>query len=75
MVDQLSYVVVVFRRCKFKHPSPEELEETVNVSSNGIAYEFCHDFQNSQCQRSNCRSEVLRIAKYQLKLTGQSGKA
>ncbi|XP_076800593.1 uncharacterized protein LOC143445398 [Clavelina lepadiformis] len=43
------------RRCKFKHPSPEELEESVDVSGSDVNYEFCHDFQNNQCQRSNCR--------------------
>nr|XP_009858320.1 zinc finger CCCH domain-containing protein 10 isoform X2 [Ciona intestinalis] len=43
------------RRCKFKHPSTAELEQTVDVSGADIVYEFCHDFQNSECQRTNCR--------------------
>uniref|UniRef100_H2YAT3 C3H1-type domain-containing protein n=1 Tax=Ciona savignyi TaxID=51511 RepID=H2YAT3_CIOSA len=43
------------RRCKYKHPSAGELDQIVDVSGADIVYEFCHDFQNSQCQRTNCR--------------------
>lgn len=43
------------RRCKFKHPSSDELNKEVNCSNSSITYEFCHDHQNKQCQRTNCR--------------------
>nr|CAB3267872.1 zinc finger CCCH domain-containing protein 10 [Phallusia mammillata] len=53
--DYLRNVCQRGRRCKYKHPSATELEEIVDVSCVDVVYEFCHDFQNSQCQRLNCR--------------------
>jgi len=44
------------RKCKFKHPSAEELNEIVDCSDCPVMYAFCHDFQNTnKCQRHNCR--------------------
>jgi len=43
------------RRCKFKHPTPDELNRLVDCSNISTVYEFCHDYQNVQCQRANCR--------------------
>ncbi|XP_073519830.1 zinc finger CCCH domain-containing protein 10 [Phyllobates terribilis] len=40
------------KRCRFKHP------ETGDVSDLGVQkneFVFCHDFQNKQCLRNNCR--------------------
>jgi len=45
------------RRCKYKHPSPQELDQIVDVSDSKTVYEFCHDYQNTKggCPRTSCR--------------------
>lgn len=47
--DFLRNVCTRGKRCKYRHPQEDEvgkIQKTV---------EFCHDFQNSQCRRSNCK--------------------
>lgn len=39
------------RRCKYRHPEPGEAEEL----GRKIEYVFCHDYQNKECRRSNCK--------------------
>lgn len=35
------------KRCKYRHPESEETEKK--------EYVFCHDFQNKECRRPNCK--------------------
>lgn len=37
--------------CRFRHPEGYEAEEL----GKQIEYVFCHDFQNRECRRANCR--------------------
>lgn len=38
-------------RCKYRHPEPGEAEEL----GRKIEYVFCHDYQNKECRRTNCK--------------------
>ncbi|XP_077153652.1 zinc finger CCCH domain-containing protein 10 [Ranitomeya variabilis] len=40
------------KRCRFKHPDTEDVPD-LGVQKNEFV--FCHDFQNKQCVRNNCR--------------------
>ena len=42
------------KRCKFQHPSHDELNTLVPCKDDK-KYEFCHDHQNKTCERSTCR--------------------
>lgn len=37
------------KRCKYNHPSDMKSEES------SVTYEFCHDYQNTGCNRPNCK--------------------
>lgn len=37
--------------CKYRHPDPNEAKEM----GRKINYIFCHDFQNTECHRPNCK--------------------
>uniref|UniRef100_T1J3D1 Zinc finger CCCH domain-containing protein 10 n=1 Tax=Strigamia maritima TaxID=126957 RepID=T1J3D1_STRMM len=39
------------KRCKYRHPEPGEAEEL----GRKIEYVFCHDYQNKECRRGNCK--------------------
>lgn len=39
------------KRCKYRHPEPGEAEEL----GRKIEYIFCHDYQNKECRRGNCK--------------------
>ncbi|CAH8842783.1 unnamed protein product [Trichobilharzia szidati] len=48
--DYLRNVCKRGKKCKYKHPSPEECERLRRFDKT-----FCHDFQNSTCRRLNCK--------------------
>lgn len=39
------------RRCKYRHPDSNETEEL----GRKVRYVFCHDYQNKECRRVNCK--------------------
>lgn len=39
------------KRCKYRHPDPSEAKEM----GRKIDYIFCHDYQNKECRRPNCK--------------------
>ncbi|XP_067005511.1 zinc finger CCCH domain-containing protein 10 [Anabrus simplex] len=62
------------KRCKYLHPDEKE-QEILSNSINGtgkVEYVFCHDYQNSQCTRTNCRFiHCTRDEESYFKTTGQ----
>lgn len=40
------------KRCKYHHPDEKE-QEALRIHT--FVYSFCHDFQNKQCSRPNCK--------------------
>lgn len=54
------------KRCKYRHPTPEELGEM------RPEIEFCHDFQNKECRRVNCKyTHCTKEEEEVYKATGQ----
>lgn len=49
--DYLRNVCKRGKRCKYRHPLPNEAKELGKKQE----YTFCHDFQNSGCRRASCR--------------------
>ncbi len=49
--DYLRNVCKRGKRCKYRHPDCSEAKELGRKQE----YTFCHDFQNSGCNRGNCR--------------------
>ncbi|ELU06371.1 hypothetical protein CAPTEDRAFT_204990 [Capitella teleta] len=49
--DYLRNVCKRGKRCKYRHPMPNEAKELCKKQE----YTFCHDFQNSGCRRASCR--------------------
>ncbi|XP_071803795.1 zinc finger CCCH domain-containing protein 10-like isoform X1 [Asterias amurensis] len=43
------------KSCKFKHPEDAEGSESRGGGNSHQRYAFCHDFQNRECVRGNCR--------------------
>lgn len=54
--------------CRFRHPDPSEAEEL----GKKIEYIFCHDYQNRECRRQNCR--FLHCTKQEEEVYRSSGK-
>ncbi|MEE6471477.1 hypothetical protein FKM82_009282 [Ascaphus truei] len=50
--DYLRNVCKRGKRCRFKHPDSEDVPD-LGVQKNEFV--FCHDFQNKECVRINCR--------------------
>ncbi|XP_010283028.1 PREDICTED: zinc finger CCCH domain-containing protein 10, partial [Phaethon lepturus] len=40
------------KRCRFRHP---DISEVTNLGVRKNEFIFCHDFQNKECVRLNCR--------------------
>jgi hypothetical protein len=54
--------------CRFRHPDPSEAEEL----GKKIEYIFCHDYQNRECRRQNCR--FLHCTKQEEEVYRSTGK-
>ncbi|RWS05227.1 Zinc finger CCCH domain-containing protein 10-like protein [Dinothrombium tinctorium] len=54
--------------CRYRHPDPSEAEEL----GKKIEYIFCHDYQNRECRRQNCR--FLHCTKQEEEIYRTSGK-
>lgn len=62
------------KRCKFLHPNETDQENLSNnvVETVKTEYVFCHDYQNTQCVRPNCRFiHCTREEEHFFKLTGE----
>jgi hypothetical protein len=49
--DYLRNVCKRGRRCKYRHPNPDEARNLGRKQDITI----CHDFQNTGCRRQNCK--------------------
>ena len=48
-------IICTYCRCKYAHPAetaPEAIEGAAKLQDK---MEFCHDFQNGRCHRTNCK--------------------
>jgi hypothetical protein len=56
------------RRCKYRHPNPDEARNLGRKQDITI----CHDFQNTGCRRQNCKFlHITREEEEHFKQTGQ----
>lgn len=66
--DYLRNVCKRGKRCKYRHPHPNEARELGRKHE----YTFCHDFQNTGCRRANCKFiHCTREEEEYYKQTGQ----
>lgn len=61
------------KKCKYLHPNESEQESLgAAVGAGKKEYVFCHDYQNTQCTRLNCRFiHCTREEEHFFKLTGE----
>lgn len=66
--DYLRNVCKRGRRCKYRHPNPDEARNLGRKQDITI----CHDFQNTGCRRQNCKFlHITREEEEHFKQTGQ----